>query len=743
MPSTEDLSKHKCDTESEDTWIENIKSLFCSFSPIPKGSRYSGVRFNSITRLILYITVLLYYSKCKKWHYFLLGGLVFLGILYSTRPKTRLRENFAILSPASLKEVMSDDYTSLTSRFPTNTPNGKSMETPYTALARPVSQQVAQIDSIQNQRRLAPTKSANVTNTYGLQNYSDNVYNTVNEPGKRDPQASIQYWTPYVGVNRKTMMEPIIGPRITDQDYWGKQGTVRSDVNKLQIVDVTNEAINTSDMAQIPRRYPNAQPDGLGQVQYPLALPVSYEPRVPNAVWNMNPVGQDPDIGYYSSGQSLYNSQTTRDFEANVLPTFQNANSYPTYNIDNMLKNTTIPGLNTNSTPNYQPYMQGNTWMPPTQEYGVTQQMALQQMGVPAKEGFYFVDTPTAPVDPAQAPNQVAQAPAQDKTNLDVPKPYYYPPVADGQPVPPPNVVDANQPGSVPPPQLSTYYNQKPLPPLVDRFNNDGVRGVIGGDYNMMNRVPPGQNVQIPAVKDQLMYASPTYSFTDDYFKEPNTKLFLQDVQPKLYSYVVDQTPINSSVGISYAPQRPPRVMDQITYNNMATPLYSRIDPQLVRKDGTPGQQASQPERTDWSANYSNFEAPQGSINFEDIYNPTFSSYGDSSKWRSYSDVNLGSVNYYYSDVDAVRMPNFISPSNVDFIDFRNPNGQIWPEYRRTASLDDVRAHVENQTTADELFHRQDIQDLQMAKANRINYQMRFAPLRNGFHGGFGYGSSV
>ena len=84
-------------------------------------------------------------------------------------------------------------------------------------------------------------------------------------------------------------------------------------------------------------------------------------------------------------------------------------------------------------------------------------------------------------------------------------------------------------------------------------------------------------------------------------------------------------------------------------------------------------------------------------------------------------------------------MPNFISRTNVDFVDFRNPQGQIWPEYNRTASIDEVRSHVESQTTSDELYHREDLMSLQMDKANRRNYQLRFAPIHKGFGGGSSY----
>ena len=746
-----------CNTETEPSWVAHMRSIFCSASPVPKGSRLSGVRFNAMTRLVFYITILLIVCGFPKWWLFLLCASVLLLTIHFVRKNSGLTENFAILSPSLLNTNMEDDadFYSFNTKFTSNTPNGKSLLTPYTNLAQPLSTQASALrnDTAANQLRLMPLKSANITNVSGLGDYVEQVFNTKKEPGKRDPQAGIQYFSPYVGVNRKTMMQPIIGPRITDIDYWGKQATVRSDINSLHVVDVTNEAINVTDMATIPDRYPNAQPAGLGQIGYPLALPIAYENRVGDGVWNMNPVGKDPDVGYWPSSADYYNNQSVIDYNHNVLPTFQNPDSYPTYNVENMLKNQPIPGLNTNSTPNYQPYLLSNTFNAPTLDVGITNNMALAQEGVKIKEGYHYVDldaqpqpnaqptttlapvAPVVPVAPVAPVTPVAPVPSQT-VGSGIPQAN-----PDTGAVPVPTSTLATQPGVVPPPQLMNYYSQPPLAPLVSQFNNMGAKGVFGGKYSEMGRVPPGQNVQIPPVTDQLLYASPTYSFTDDYFRQPNTKLFLQDVQPKLYSYVVDQTPINSNVGIAYAPQNPPRVLDQISSNTLKTPLYSRIDPQLVRKDGTPGQQAQQPTRTDYSAEYSNFQAPQGSINFEDIYNPTFTSYGD--PYRSYADVNLGQVQYYYADVDAYRMSNFISRSNVDFVDFRTPQGQIWPEYARTASLDSVRPHVENQVAADELFHREDLMSLQMDKANRMNYQLRHAPLRNGFHSGFGFGSSM
>jgi hypothetical protein len=596
-----------------------------------------------------------------------------------------VRENFAFLSDSMLKDMNKSNMTIVQPQVILNNfSNGQRMAQPQYQI--PIQNQVQQIRSpdADNQVRLLPTMSANLSNTYN--EAPARALNTMKEPGNRDPQAGIQYYTPFVGVNRKTMMEPIIAPRITDQDIWGKQSTVRSNINKLQIVDITNEAINTNDMAQIPEYHPDAQ--GY-KYSYPLGIPVAYENRVPNGVWNMNPVGQDPDIGYYPSGEDMYNSQNSYDFQRNYVPLYQNPNSY------------VAPKVETNymTNPQTQPFYQAFAQpivapLPITQWQGVTQeQVDLQEDGVctscngkppTIREGFSFLEN--------------------DK----------------------PTSVLPNTP--IVPRQVNAYMLQPPQYPLTTQFSNQGEKGLFGGpSYDKLSRVPPGQNAQIPAVTTQLMYQSPVYNYTDAYFQLPNNRLFLQNIQPSLYSYAVDQQPINSSVGIAYAPQKPPRVLDQITNAGLSQPLYSRVDPQLIRTDGTPGQQSTQPTRTDWSAEYSNFQAPPGSINFEDIYDPRFTSYGD--PYRSYSDVNLGQVQYYYSDVDNYRMPNFISRSNVDFVDFRNPQGQIWPEYARNASIDDVRPHVENQVTADELFHREDMMSLQMDKINRERWQTRFAPL--------------
>ena len=103
------------------------------------------------------------------------------------------------------------------------------------------------------------------------------------------------------------------------------------------------------------------------------------------------------------------------------------------------------------------------------------------------------------------------------------------------------------------------------------------------------------------------------------------------------------------------------------------------------------------------------------------LNNPIFISY-------RVENVNT-KINSFINQV-SIKPDNFIQRSNVEFTEYRTPNNDVWPEYNRTASLDDMRAKVTSQYDADDLYHRQDMMEHQMAKMNRESWQQRYAPLR-------------
>ena len=53
------LNGRCCEEKTDTPWFEDFTKLFCSLSPIPHGSLTSGERINSITRMTLYIFLLM------------------------------------------------------------------------------------------------------------------------------------------------------------------------------------------------------------------------------------------------------------------------------------------------------------------------------------------------------------------------------------------------------------------------------------------------------------------------------------------------------------------------------------------------------------------------------------------------------------------------------------------------------------------------------------------------------------
>ena len=210
------------------------------------------------------------------------------------------------------------------------------------------------------------------------------------------------------------------------------------------------------------------------------------------------------------------------------------------------------------------------------------------------------------------------------------------------------------------------------------------------------------------------------------YIPKPN-RIFLQDVEPHMYSITNDHTPVNASIGISSTPQIPKRSKKTILGDDgKVYPLYSRIDPELVRDDVPEERRREMPNRTSWSE-----KLPESNpLNTTTIYDPRLTGYGDSA--RAYYDSDLGQVRYYYTDVDAYRSPNFVIRNKVDQVDFVEPMGNVSSMYLRTAALDDVNDQVHDDWMTRSTEFREDIMERLMRKQNAMNWQMRYAPKSKG-----------
>jgi hypothetical protein len=238
--------------------------------------------------------------------------------------------------------------------------------------------------------------------------------------------------------------------------------------------------------------------------------------------------------------------------------------------------------------------------------------------------------------------------------------------------------------------------------------------------YNPGNSLPP-QDLLIPKTLDSVYGVGAVTN-------EERIK-YLQTIEPNIYSYSDIIQPINANLGISYTPDIPPLFRDQVATPYGTYPLFHRMDPEYIRDEGlSKARMNEMPRRTAWSAKYQGFDAQPGTTNFEDIYDPKFNSYG--SAYSSYGDVNSGNVQYYYSDVDSYRSPNFSLRSKVDFIDYLDPMGKVIPEYNRQIGYADIKDSVHNQWDSDQTYFREDLMERLMRKTNAQSWQLRAAPLR-------------
>ncbi|NDB87021.1 MAG: hypothetical protein EB127_30695, partial [Alphaproteobacteria bacterium] len=109
----------------------------------------------------------------------------------------------------------------------------------------------------------------------------------------------------------------------------------------------------------------------------------------------------------------------------------------------------------------------------------------------------------------------------------------------------------------------------------------------------------------------------------------------------------------------------------------------------------------------------------QNSPGPEDIYDPRFTGYGTS--YRSYYDEFVGQPRFYYDDVNAMRMPNYVIRSKVDHLDFSDHYGPMDDNYG--VNNDEMREMV-NQSFLDN--------SLSFIRLNLFKYLPEQITLRNG-----------
>ena len=212
---------------------------------------------------------------------------------------------------------------------------------------------------------------------------------------------------------------------------------------------------------------------------------------------------------------------------------------------------------------------------------------------------------------------------------------------------------------------------------------------------------------------DQLIYAGlPSNLATSGLSRDPSMKqyndnLFTQTIQPGIYTRSEIVEPINSNIGISFTQQLPPAStrIDPVT----GALLKTEHDPRIV-----------EPYLINNTSAYT--------VNEGDIYDPRFTGYGTS--YRSYNDDALGQTRFYYDDINAVRMPNYISRSHIDAQPFADRYGPIPKGFEKgNPYTNNIHELADDAFLQGAIQHRTELSERLMRKVNSEQWQRRMAPI--------------
>lgn len=111
--------------------------------------------------------------------------------------------------------------------------------------------------------------------------------------------------------------------------------------------------------------------------------------------------------------------------------------------------------------------------------------------------------------------------------------------------------------------------------------------------------------------------------------------------------------------------------------------------------------------------------------NLANVYDPRFTGYGAPD--RAYTDPLLGNTRYFYDDVDAIRMPRYITRNKIDTC--VQTRGDAYGDVDAgNLALDTVRPIVERDWRDQSLAFREDMMSRLMKKRNEELLQTRAAP---------------
>ena len=131
-------------------------------------------------------------------------------------------------------------------------------------------------------------------------------------------------------------------------------------------------------------------------------------------------------------------------------------------------------------------------------------------------------------------------------------------------------------------------------------------------------------------------------------------------------------------------------------------------------------------------------------ISIVDVVDPRLTGYGPSD--RCYTNPQTGATNYFYDDIDSIRMPNYISRNNIDIYPWAPSYGSGYDgRYDATSTygyvntmdssssnnrgLMNIKQNALDAYTNNTGRARQELQESMMRKRNGEMWQLRVAPI--------------
>ena len=250
---------------------------------------------------------------------------------------------------------------------------------------------------------------------------------------------------------------------------------------------------------------------------------------------------------------------------------------------------------------------------------------------------------------------------------------------------------------------------------INEKFNEFGFLNINCG-YDKDNVSKYGLPSNFPASKCQK----------NGKFKNYNENMFTEIVQPGVFTRSEIDEPINANIGRSFQQQFPPTTVN--VNNKTGEVFYTKHDPKLFDTS-----------ILDEIKNR-NKEERDNEVNTANVYDPRFYGYG--TDYRAYTDNLLGQPRFFYDDINSVRMPNYISRSNIDFAKYADSYGTM-NDASGNPNHANIRKMANDEFLNSAIEFRTGMQERLMRKKNAEKWQQRQFPLNTNSSRGISGGPGI